>query len=194
MKKVTQFKQWFSDLSRAGKFGFISALVVSGLIVASATASPSTPAVVPVSNPTPASETQEEGREPVITEKTEVEKESIPYSQRTVESDELSKGTTQLETAGVNGEKTITHTITLTDGVETERSSVSVVTKKPVDEVTLLGTYVKPVSNCNPNYSGCVPNVAYDLDCPDIGYSVTVIGYDQYRLDGDDDGYGCESY
>jgi len=47
---------------------------------------------------------------------------------------------------------------------------------------------------CNPNYTGCVPNVPYDLDCKDIGYSVQVIGYDQYNLDGDGDGWGCESY
>lgn len=47
---------------------------------------------------------------------------------------------------------------------------------------------------CNPNYSGCVPNVSYDLDCKDIGYSVQVIGYDQYGLDRDGDGVGCESY
>ena len=32
----------------------------------------------------------------------------------------------------------------------------------------------------------------YDLDCADIGFTVTVIGYDEYRLDGDGDGYGCE--
>jgi hypothetical protein len=72
-----------------------------------------------------------------------------------------------------------------------KRTSTEATTKQPVDEVTAIGTYVKPVSNCNPNYSGCVPNVSYDLDCPDIGYSVRVIGYDQYRLDRDNNGYGC---
>ncbi len=48
--------------------------------------------------------------------------------------------------------------------------------------------------NCNPNYSPCVPNVPYDLDCKDIGVRVQVIGGDPYRLDGDGDGIGCESY
>lgn len=57
----------------------------------------------------------------------------------------------------------------------------------------------KPVadtsSNCNPNYSGyCVPNVSYDLDCADVRHRVTVVGVDVYRLDGDHDGIGCESY
>jgi endonuclease YncB( thermonuclease family) len=49
---------------------------------------------------------------------------------------------------------------------------------------------------CDPNYTGgCVPIVSYDLDCPDIGFSVTVVGVDTHGFDGDDnDGYGCESY
>lgn len=49
-------------------------------------------------------------------------------------------------------------------------------------------------SNCNPNYSPCIPNTSYDLDCADIGKSVRVIGNDEYRLDRDKDGRGCESY
>ena len=51
-----------------------------------------------------------------------------------------------------------------------------------------------PAGNCDPNYSPCVPNVSYDLDCADIGFSVTVIGVDKHRFDGNNDGYGCESY
>lgn len=48
---------------------------------------------------------------------------------------------------------------------------------------------------CDPNYAGgCVPIVSYDLDCADIGQSVTVVGYDVHGFDGDGDGYGCESY
>lgn len=50
---------------------------------------------------------------------------------------------------------------------------------------------------CDPNHSGgCVPLVSYDLDCADIralGIApVRVIGTDVHRLDGDDDGWGCE--
>lgn len=52
---------------------------------------------------------------------------------------------------------------------------------------------------CNPNYSGCLKPDASDYDC--IGGSgngpyytgrVRVIGYDEYGLDGDGDGWGCE--
>ena len=50
-------------------------------------------------------------------------------------------------------------------------------------------------SSCHPNYSPCIPNVAGDLNCADIGIQVTVIDADPYGLDGNDnDGLGCESY
>jgi micrococcal nuclease len=48
-------------------------------------------------------------------------------------------------------------------------------------------------SNCDPNYSPCVPLVSYDLDCGDISTSVKVIGTDIHRFDREGDGYGCES-
>ena len=50
-------------------------------------------------------------------------------------------------------------------------------------------------SNCHPSYSPCLPIVG-DLDCDDIramGVApVRVLGSDPYRLDGDNDGLGCE--
>jgi endonuclease YncB( thermonuclease family) len=49
-------------------------------------------------------------------------------------------------------------------------------------------------SGCVPNYSPCVPSGQSDLDCPDIGFRVQVIGADPYLLDADNNGIGCESY
>jgi micrococcal nuclease len=50
-------------------------------------------------------------------------------------------------------------------------------------------------SGCNPHYTPCVPNSPTDLDCRDVGHRVQVVGSsDPYKLDGDGDGYGCESY
>ncbi len=50
-------------------------------------------------------------------------------------------------------------------------------------------------SNCHASYSPCLPIVG-DLDCADIramGVApVRVLGSDPYRLDGDNDGLGCE--
>jgi hypothetical protein len=46
---------------------------------------------------------------------------------------------------------------------------------------------------CDPNYSGaCVPPYPPDVDCADVGTSVTVTGSDPHGLDGDNDGVGCE--
>lgn len=49
-------------------------------------------------------------------------------------------------------------------------------------------------SLCDSNYSGaCVPIVPYDLDCPDIGQLVIVVGTDIHKFDRDRDGRACES-
>jgi hypothetical protein len=55
-------------------------------------------------------------------------------------------------------------------------------------------------SDCNPNYTPCVPNDTVDVDC--LGGSgdgpsfvegqVQVIGEDVYDLDADENGVGCE--
>jgi resuscitation-promoting factor RpfB len=124
-----------------------------------------------------------------------VKTEEIPFEKQVTESNSLAKGKTQLQTAGVNGVKTITYTITLSDGVETNRTSKEEITTPTVTEVTVNGTYIAPpASQCDSNYSGCVPVVSYDLDCADIGFQVRVLGTDRHRFDGDHDGWGCESY
>ena len=54
---------------------------------------------------------------------------------------------------------------------------------------------VAPASGCHPSYTPCVPNSSKDLNCKDVGKKVTIIGPDEYGLDGNDnDGLGCESY
>ena len=56
-------------------------------------------------------------------------------------------------------------------------------------------TQVPTPSGCHPNYTKCLPIVG-DLDCAEIRAMgkapVQVIGADPYRLDGDNDGLGCE--
>jgi endonuclease YncB( thermonuclease family) len=54
------------------------------------------------------------------------------------------------------------------------------------------GREEEPARSCHPSYTPCVPDVSHDLDCADIGFTVRVVGPDEYRLDGDGDGYGCE--
>lgn len=53
----------------------------------------------------------------------------------------------------------------------------------------------KPASRCHPSYDPCLP-IVDDLDCADVramgNDPVDVIGPDDYRLDGNHDGVGCE--
>jgi hypothetical protein len=57
----------------------------------------------------------------------------------------------------------------------------------------------RPASDCNPNYSGCVPN-ASDVDCAGgsgngpayLSGTARVTGDDVYDLDRDNDGTACE--
>lgn len=52
-----------------------------------------------------------------------------------------------------------------------------------------------PEDACHPSYTPCLPLVD-DLNCSDVvalgAAPVTVIGPDDYGLDGDNDGVGCE--
>lgn len=67
------------------------------------------------------------------------------------------------------------------------------VTETPVPDAAQPAPRMAP--NCDPNYAGgCVPAVAYDLDCADIGFMVEVVGSDPHGFDRDLNGLGCESY
>jgi len=184
MKKVGI---WFSSLSRVVQFSLISVLALGGLFAAGASSEPQE-----LNSNTEVISTKK--ADPVTTTKIETETQSIPFEKISEETANLSKGETRIERAGINGVRTLTHNITLQDGTEIKRDTTEVITTEPTSELTLIGTYVKPVSTCDENYSGCVPIVSYDLDCPDIGRSVSVYGYDRHGFDRDNDGFGCESY
>jgi hypothetical protein len=109
-------------------------------------------------------------------------------------------GQSWIQTPGENGtEEYCTHA----DGTFASRKTTS----EPIAQIKIVGTKLKPVYvppapaasysddyDCNPNYDPCIPDAPYDLDCSDVGEQVEVIGYDEYNLDGDNDGIGCESY
>lgn len=182
----------FKGLSLVAK----TAVILVGLGAVGAVAMPK-PAVVPTASP------EVEAAKTVITHETVTETEVIPFSKKTQSDGNLATGTSKVTVIGINGVKTLTYSVTKTDGSITDKQLTKAeVTTAPVDEMTNIGTYVAPApaptpapaaaASCNPNYSPCVPNVSYDLDCPDIGFTVRVIGSDVYRLDRDKDGYGCE--
>lgn len=68
------------------------------------------------------------------------------------------------------------------------------------EKKTTATTVTAPSPQCNPNYSGCLKQNAGDYDCaggsgngPNYTGAVQVLGYDEYKLDGDGDGLGCEN-
>lgn len=138
---------------------------------------------------------------PIVETKSITTTESIPFGTERHESGQLNHGVTQTTQEGKNGQKTLRYDVTYTNGAETSRKLVEeTITIAPVAQIISTGTYVAPppapvaapASDCDPNYSPCIPNVSYDLNCADIGMTVRVIGSDRHRLDRDKDGYGCE--
>lgn len=135
---MDRMKVWFKELSRIGKLSVISAVVLGGLFTASA--------MSPTPQSAPMADVQEVKAQPVVSTKVESETKPIAFTEQTIEDGNLTKGVTQVRTVGVDGVKTITYTITLTDGVETARMSSEAVTTEPVAQVTAIGTYVAPVT------------------------------------------------
>jgi micrococcal nuclease len=78
-------------------------------------------------------------------------------------------------------------------GGDTSTSSLPVQSSSTSAARGAASPSVSSNSNCNPNYTPCIPNASYDLDCGDLSVSVHVVGTDVYRLDRDGDGYGCET-
>ncbi|WDZ86966.1 G5 domain-containing protein [Micromonospora cathayae] len=148
-----------------------------------------TPSLTPTPTPSPT---------PVVETRTVTATEKVPHGTRTVKDSSLAEGKRVVRTRGIDGVRTLTYQVTVTDGVQTGRKLVrTAVTRKPVTEVVAVGT--RPARRCDPNYSGCVP-IASDVDCAGgsgngpayLSGVVEVIGDDIYDLDRDNDGLACE--
>jgi len=156
------------------------------------------------------------------TTKTVNKTEVINYKTINKNDGSLPSGQTKVLTQGKKGSKKVTYKFSYVNGKQTKKQVVATkITKKAVDKVVAIGTYITPApdptptvtaaptaepeaepdpapattSNCDPNYSPCIPYYAGNaLNCPDIGIKVRVIGVDHNRFDADGDGYGCDSY
>jgi hypothetical protein len=64
--------------------------------------------------------------------------------------------------------------------------------EREAEEIEAIEEETEEASGCDPNYSGCVPPYPPDVDCPDVGETVSVYGSDPHGLDADNDGIGCE--
>lgn len=83
--------------------------------------------------------------------KTEVKHEAITFTSENREDGSIPKGETRVGQEGVAGEKQLTYLVTYKDGVEVGRElSGEVVTKEPIVQVTLVGTYVAPAPVSTP--------------------------------------------
>jgi hypothetical protein len=184
-----------------------TALVVLGLLLTlgakcepttapSAAGSDSAMASAPTGTAAPASTAP---RTPKVEKRIVTDTKALPFKTKRVSDPTLAEGRTALRRRGLEGVKTITYEVTITDGVQTSRKLIrEVVTKAPVDRIIAVGTKREP--QCDPNYSGaCVP-IASDVDCAGgsgdgPGYvegPVRVVDSDIYDLDRDGDGVGCD--
>ncbi len=182
----------------AGKIGLATgSVLLGGTAIAAATTPESTPPMTECKAST----------------KQETETKTVNYSVTEKDDPSLEKGKANVVTEGKNGENKLTYDVTEYSPAKCEEITKELakeeVINKPVEKVVANGTYVAPVveapkptpppSNCNPNYSGCVPN-ASDVDCAGgsgngpayVQGPVTVIGTDVYGLDRDGNGLGCE--
>lgn len=102
---------------------------------------------------------EEELNKPVTKSETKIEVvsfESIERNDNTIPS-----GERRVSVAGVNGERSISYNVTYTRGIETARNEVTnVISKPPISEVILNGTYVKPAPTA-PTQSASCPNGTY---------------------------------
>ncbi len=133
-----KLESWFSGLTKAGKIGVVIASLI-GLSVAAApfsSSKPSAPAQVEPSS-------QPQTKAAVIEKKTVTETQPIPFEKTSVDDSTLAKGATKIQTVGVNGVKTLTYEVTLTNGTQTAKKLMKEeVTTPPITEVTVIGTYV----------------------------------------------------
>lgn len=79
-------------------------------------------------------------------------------------------------------------------GDTTKRDPSTIPPPSNATPAPLVGAPTAPSqSGCDSNYTGsCVPTYPPDVDCADVSGSVTVVGRDPHRLDGNGDGVGCE--
>lgn len=178
-KSMKQRNGWFKNLSGFGKAGVITLAVIGGLTALGAMLPD--PETAELKNGTAVE--QPEVVKPVVTTKIETETKSIPFKKQTVKDGSLAKGSSRIKVAGVEGVKTITHTVTLTDGVETDRLSAESVTLEPVTEVTLVGTYEAPAPVASVNSGGGVVKKSRTSIChaPGTTYYSRTKNYTSYN-------------
>lgn len=193
-------RTWFGALSTLGRVGVICAAFIAG----SAGHAAFNPHKSSITNtPQSNSSTSQNAACTATTSETN-ETQAISFTSSNVDDPDTLKGKTYVKVAGVDGQKSITYSVTdyVPAGCKPTVKSVKseVVIKEPVNEVIAVGSYTAPTPSCDSNYTGaCVP-IASDVDCAGgsgngpayVAGPVYVVGVDIYGLDRDGDGVGCE--
>ena len=186
-------KKWADFTKREKTIGVLVAVFSVMTIGGIAGAAGDTPAAT--NNLTPTTQTKVVA--PVVTYKEVQETEIIPFSKENRDDSSRNAGTSVVTTSGVDGLKTKTFKVTLTEGTETNKELLNeVVTTEPVAEVTSVGTYVAPVKATTSQQSESASNVYYK-NCTAAraaGAAPVYRGQPGYgsHLDRDNDGVGCE--
>lgn len=117
---------------------------------------------------------QIEAAKPVV--KTETKTEVILFESTETDDSSITLGEKRISVQGVNGERTITYSVTYVKDNETARTKIkSEVTKQATNQVTLIGTYVAPVqttqSTSSSQNSSTISNVRTGATCNDGSHS-----------------------
>lgn len=181
---MSRLGSWFKGLTATGKVTTIAVASILSLGTMGAMAQSGTPSSPSNTPSTSNVSAQPQKPQPKVETKTVTTTEPVAYTSSTVNDPNLAQGTTQTQTAGVNGVRTLTYEVTLTDGVETARKEISnAVTTQPLNEVIAHGikapqpscpngTYVNSAGNtvCRPYEAPSAPAGA-TAQCEDGTYS-----------------------
>jgi len=98
-----------------------------------------------------------------VTFKERTETETVPFGKTSYETDDYNKGDSVVVTTGKNGEKTLVYKDRYINGEFADSSlEDEFISVEPVDQVTAIGTYVKPVVQAPASGSaGSTPDFSY---------------------------------
>lgn len=149
-----------------------------------------------------------------ITTKQETETKEVPFATQTQNDGSIAKGQTKILQTGINGNETLTYTVTYTNGKQSTKTLVSdIITTAATPEIVVVGTYVAPApsptpqpaptpvptptpaaASCYPltNGSNCYEPGEY---CRNADHSVTGVAGDGEAIQClDDNGWRWEPY
>ncbi len=156
-----RFKGWFSALSSLGRVGVVTAasVLTLGIVGAASHSNRSTSTLKPTNIPPKVQSDK-------IEHKTVTTTEAVAFETKTNDDTSLPAGTDQTKTEGVNGLKTRTWDVTLTNNIETKRTLVKEeITTQPITKVISHGTKVVAPASAQSCPNGTYVNSSGNIVC-----------------------------